>query len=442
MKIDISYKEIWVVAYPIILGSVAQNILNITDTAFLGRVGEIALGGGVLGGLLYHVMLMLGWGMAMGGQIIVARRVGEGSNEAVGRVVEHLLFTLAALALVIIAIASIAYPSFFSMAVKSNLVSDSASSFFGVRLFGLPFAFVTYSFNAFLIGIARTRVITLTSLIAVIVNIFLDYGLIFGNFGLPAMGVRGAALASVIAEVSGATFLLFYISKMNVSRYKLFHFSKFSRRLLGAILDISWPLMLQFCLSIFVWFLFFLIIEKMGETPLAVSNIVRSIYIILMIPIWGFASATNTFVSQYIGKGKSEQVVMLVLKVILITLIAVVALSGLMLIFGEYVVKVYTNDEHIIYATIPVIRVVALAALTMASAFISFNGVSGTGSTRVSFAIELFTLVIYLGWAYLMAITLGKSLSWVWTSEILYGVLVTTISLIYLRTGRWKNRVV
>ncbi len=78
----------------------------------------------------------------------------------------------------------------------------------------------------------------------------------------------------------------------------------------------------------------------------------------------------------------------------------------------------------------------------MASAFISFNGVSGTGSTRVSFAIELFTLLIYLGWAYLMAITLGKSLSWVWTSEILYGVLVTTISLIYLRTGRWKNRVV
>jgi len=442
MKIDISYKEIWVVAYPIILGSVAQNILNITDTAFLGRVGEIALGGGVLGGLLYHVMLMLGWGMAMGGQIIVARRVGEGSNEAVGRVVEHLLFTLALLALLIVAITSIAYPSFFSMAVKSNQVSDSASSFFGIRLLGLPFAFVTYSFNAFLIGIARTRLITLTSFIAVVVNIFLDYGLIFGNFGLPAMGVRGAALASVIAEVSGATFLLIYISKMNVSRNKLFHFSKFSRKLLGAILDISWPLMLQFCLSIFVWFLFFLIIEKMGETPLAVSNIVRSIYIILMLPIWGFASATNTFVSQHIGKGKSDQVMMLVVKVMLITLAAVFTLSGLMLIFGENVVKVYTNDGHIINATVPVIRVIALAALTMASAFISFNGVSGTGSTRVSFAIELFTLLIYLGWAYLMAITLGKSLSWVWTSEILYGVLVTTISLIYLRTGRWKNRVV
>ncbi|MEJ5316268.1 MAG: MATE family efflux transporter [Tenuifilum sp.] len=442
MKLNISYREIWRVAYPIILGSFAQNILNITDTAFLGRVGEIALGGGVLGGLLYHVMLMLGWGMAMGGQIIVARRVGEGANEAVGRVVEHLLFTLGTFAILIMLFAHALYPAFFSIAVRSNLVCNSASSFFGYRLFGLPFAFLTYSLNAFLIGITRTKVITLTSFITVFVNIVLDYGLIFGNFGLPLMGVRGAALASVIAEIAGATFLLVYISRMNVSKYKLFNFSSFSKKLLKSILDISWPLMLQFSLSIFVWFVFFLIIEKMGETPLAVSNIVRSIYIILMIPIWGFASATNSFVSQHIGKGKSDQVVKLVVKVMVITLASVFVLSALILLLGDSIIKIYTNDEHIINATLPVIRVIAIAALTMASAFISFNGVSGTGSTKVSFAIEVFTLTFYLGWAYLIAIILAKSLSLVWTSEVLYGIMVTVISIIYLRTGRWKNRVV
>lgn len=442
MKIDISYKEIWRVAYPIILGSVAQNILNITDTAFLGRVGEIALGGGVLGGLLYHVLLMLGWGMAMGGQIIVARRVGEGANEAVGRVVEHLLITLGAFAILIMLLAYTLHPAFFSIAVKSNHVCNSASSFFGFRFFGLPFAFLTYSMNAFLIGITRTKVITLTSFITVSVNIVLDYGLIFGNFGLPSMGIRGAALASVIAEICGAIFLLVYISRMNVSEYKLFYFPSFSKKLLKSIMDISWPLMLQFSFSIFVWFLFFLIIEKMGETPLAVSNIVRSIYIFLMVPIWGFASATNSFVSQYIGKGKSDQVVMLVLKVMVITLASVFTLSGLVLLLGSDIVKVYTNDEHIIKATLPVIRIIALAALTMASAFISFNGVSGTGSTKVSFTIEVITLTIYLGWAYLIAIILGKSLSFVWTSEVLYGILVTVISITYLRTGRWKKRVV
>jgi len=366
----------------------------------------------------------------MGGQIIVARRVGEGAYEAVGRVVEHLLFTLGAFAFLIILVAYTFHPALFSIAVRSNFVCNSASSFFGYRLFGLPFAFLTYSLNAFLIGITRTKVITLTSFITVSVNIVLDYGSIFGNFGLPAMGIRGAALASVITEICGATFLLAYISRMNVGKCKLFKFSSFSKRLLKSILDISWPLMLQFSLSIFVWFVFFLIIEKVSEIPLAASNIVRSIYIILMIPIWGYASATNSFVSQHIGNGKSDQVVMLVVKVMVITLGSVLALLVLILLLGDSIIKIYPHDEHIIKATLPVIRVIAVAALTMASAFISFNGVSGTGSTKVSFAIEVFTLTIYLGWAYFIAIALGKSLNLVWTSEVLYGILVTVISII------------
>lgn len=442
VRLEVSSKQIWVVAYPIILGSVAQNILNVTDTAFLGRIGEVALGGGVLGGLLYHVLLMLGWGMALGGQIIVARRVGEGANESVGRVIQHLLIALGALAIAVVALAASSHRAFFTLAVESNQVCGAASAYFGIRMVGLPFAFITYSFNAFLIGIARTRVITLTSFITVFVNIVLDYGLIFGKFGLPPMGVKGAALASVIAEIIGSLFLLYYVSRMNVKKYRLFEHSKLSRKIFSSIIGISWPLMLQFFLSIFVWFIFFLIIEKMGETPLAASNVIRSVYIVLMIPIWGFASATNTFVSQQIGKGNSEQVILLVLKVMLLTLAAVTVLLFLILIFGKSILMVYTADEHIISAALPVIKVIALAALTMASAFISFNGVSGTGSTKVSFAIELFTLAVYLGWAYLNAIIIGNNLSWVWTSEILYGVLVTLISLIYLKTGRWKNRVV
>ncbi|HNV52545.1 MAG TPA: MATE family efflux transporter, partial [Tenuifilaceae bacterium] len=67
MLSKISTRQIWGVAYPIILGSIAQNILNVTDTAFLGRLGEVALGGGVIGGLFYHVLLMIGWGTGVGG---------------------------------------------------------------------------------------------------------------------------------------------------------------------------------------------------------------------------------------------------------------------------------------------------------------------------------------------------------------------------------------
>ena len=77
MKTSITYREILLIAYPIIIGSVAQNLLNITDTAFLGRVGPIALGAGAIGGVFYLVAAMLAWGFGIGTQIIIARRKGE-----------------------------------------------------------------------------------------------------------------------------------------------------------------------------------------------------------------------------------------------------------------------------------------------------------------------------------------------------------------------------
>ena len=91
MKTDITYKRIWNVAYPIILGSIAQNLINFTDTAFLGRVGEVALGAGALGGIFYLAIIMLGLGFGTGAQIIIARRFGEKQLKQIGSVVDHSL---------------------------------------------------------------------------------------------------------------------------------------------------------------------------------------------------------------------------------------------------------------------------------------------------------------------------------------------------------------
>ena len=93
-KTNITYSRIWHVAYPIILGSIAQNLINFTDTAFLGRVGEIALGAGAIGGLFYLAVIMLGLGFGIGSQIIIARRLGEKRFKEIGEVVIHTIIFL------------------------------------------------------------------------------------------------------------------------------------------------------------------------------------------------------------------------------------------------------------------------------------------------------------------------------------------------------------
>ena len=255
------------------------------------------------------------------------------------------------------------------------------------------------------------------------------------------MGIAGAALASVIAEATSCVVFVVYTRfKFGYGKYNLFNFAPLNRKLLVRILNVAWPLMFQFFLSIFVWFVFFLFIEKMGEVPLAVSNILRSVYIVLMIPIWGFASATNTFVSQLIGQERSGEVMRLVKKVIMLSMSAVLGLGLICISFPTLILKIYTNNPLLIEQSLPVFNIVAIAAIGMAGAFVMFNGVSGTGNTKVSFAIEVGTLLIYLLWAYLMAIVFKTSLTWVWAAEIIYGIFITSISYWYLKSNKWIGK--
>ena len=193
----ITYNRIWLVAYPIILGSIAQNIINFTDTAFLGRVGEIALGAGAIGGLFYLAVIMLGLGFGTGAQIIIARRLGEGKFKDIGEIVIHTIIFLTFLAILIFILLKYVSVDLLRFSIDSTAIYTDSIAFLDIRAYGIFFAFINMAFRSFYVGIAKTKVITYTTLVLAAVNIFLDYGLIFGNLGMPEMGIRGAALASV-----------------------------------------------------------------------------------------------------------------------------------------------------------------------------------------------------------------------------------------------------
>lgn len=439
-KTNISYLEIWKIAYPIILGSVAQNILNITDTAFLGRVGEIELGAGAIGGIYYYVIIMLGWGFGIGTQIIVARRNGETHYSEIGRTLDHGLFFLLPVATIMFVLIRLYTGEVLENILESDAVIAATAEYIKYRSFGLFFEYTNILFRAFYVGIGKTKVIIMTTSIVAVINILLDYCLIFGNLGFPEMGIGGAALASMIAESCATAFFFIYTFMIFPSkRYELFHFRRFDRKLYFRIIRVSLPMMLQNFLSLASWLAFFLFVEKMGERELAVSNVVRSFYMILMIPVWGFASATNTLVSFLIGSKREDQVISLVSK----TMVIGIAATSLMVIISSFLpelaARIYTDDPALIREALPVIYVVNVSAVLLAGSFIIFSAVSGTGKTQVSLALEVTILVAYLIYVYLMVMVFKADIVMVWTAEILYGLFLGIVSYIYLKTGRWKT---
>ena len=441
MKTSVTYKEIWKIAYPIILGSVVQNIISVTDTAFLGRVGEVELGSAAIGGVFYLTLIMLGFGFSVGAQIIVARRFGENKCNEIGKTIEHSHYFLVALAVLLITSIYPAIPKILDRVLQSKEIVVATNEYLSYRIFGLFFAFINFGFRAFYIGIARTKVITLTTICMALVNVFLDYSLIFGKFGFQEYGIAGAAIASVIAEIIATIFFIIYtIKKVDLKYFGLFRFDRFDFLLLKRVLKVSFPMMMQNFVSFIGWFFFFLFVEKMGQHSLAISNIIRSIYVVMLIPIWGFASATNTLVSFVIGRDRKNEVIPIIFKVIRLSMIGITLLVGFNIIFPELILSIYTNDNSLISDSLPVLYIVSVSAFCIALGFILFSGVSGTGMTKISFIIEAVVIVIYIGVTYLLVNMPNSSIQVVWTIEIIYGLIIGIISYMYLKLGNWQNK--
>lgn len=440
LREEFPYRRIWGVAWPIIIGSAAQTLMNVINTAFISRLGEVALGAGAIAGLIYLTVIMFAWGFGVGSQIVVARRYGEGRLRLMGRTVTHAFLFQWAMALVLFLVLFFGRDVLLNLVVRSEGIRALGEEFLRYRLWGLFFAHTNFAFRSFYVGMARTKVITLTTVVMVLVNIVFDYLLIFGNFGFPELGVSGAALASVLAEVTcSVTFLVYTLTRLEWRRYRMFSFRVLSGRLLVRLLRTALPVMVQNFVTMFAWLAFFLIIEKLGEAELAVSNIVRSVYLILQIPIMGFSSATNTFISYLMGQGRWYDVTSLLGRTLRFCLALVGGLAVVTALLHDPILRIYTQDAHHLELAYPVYMIICTASVLQASAAVLFSAITGTGRTRVGLGVDLIALVVYLSLAWVLGVLPGATLTRVWYVEWVYGLTLSTISLLYLRFGRWQD---
>jgi putative MATE family efflux protein len=436
-----SYRRIWEISLPIILSLLAQNIVNVTDTAFLGRVGEVELGASAIGGLFYISLFMLGFGFGIGGQILIARRNGERNYHEIGKITDNSLYFLMGMGLVLFLLIKFLSPAMLRPLISSDAVYKASTAFLQYRIYGIFFAFGNVLLRAFYIGTTSTRVLIYNAVIMAGTNVVLGYALIFGHFGLPEMGIRGAGLASSISEAVSAIFFFSYTIKMvDLKKYNLFQFGRFNWLIVRKTLEISIFVMFQYFISLAAWFIFFMIIEKMGERPLAISNIIRSAYIVLMIPIFAFGSTTNSLVSNLIGQGKPDQVIPVIKKVALLNFILIGSIVLVSAFLPHLLISVYTSDPDLVNQTIPSFYVIMSALLLFSFSSILFNGVSGTANTATALTIEMITIGLYLIVAYILAVHLKLSIELVWTSEYVYFLMLGLLSFIYLRSGKWRKK--
>lgn len=418
-----------------------QHLIGVIDSMFLGRIGKVELGAAGLGGIYYLSFFMLGFGFSIGAQIIIARRNGEGNYRAVGPVFMQSLFFLIVLAVICVFSVRHSAPLLLAGMIESENVYASTLEYVGWRSYGYVFSFVMLVFRAFFVGTTQTKVLTMNAAVLLVVNTVLDYLLIFGEYGFPAWGIAGAAVASVLAELCALAFLVFYTFIYSSWReYGLFRFYGMKLRLFADVLKTSIWTMLQSFAAMGVWFIFFIAVENLGEEQLAVSNAVRNVSAMLFMFVSAFSTTANSLISNIIGSGGQRHVMPLTKRLVKMCFFIQLPFWLVITLFPSSVLSCFTNDPVLVSAATASLLVMSTSYLLHVPAFIYLAAVTGTGNTRVAMEIEFVALAIYLVSVVFIAVQLRADVAVCWFTEHVYALVLFMLCWHYMKSGKWKNR--
>jgi len=442
MQVKTSYRQIISISAPIMLGSAAQNVVALSDSVFLYHLSEADFAAIGFVGVFYLVVAAIGFGFSKGGQIMIARRMGEGKKEEVGRTFYAMTYYEFGLSIILFLFMQYGCYYFFSLFVNSEVILQKSLEYLDYRSYGVFFSYVGVAIIALYTGVARTSFIIIDTAILAIVNIALNYGLIYGKWGLPAMGIAGAGLASTIAEVVAFVVFMVYIYFDQEARdYKLFNLPKIDLKLIQKQFNLASPIVAQALVGLGSWFVFFSIIEGLGERPLAITNLGRMVYLILSIPCWGFASGVNTLVSNLIGQKKRQAVVPIIWKTAKLCLFTTLLFSIPVVLYPHQLLYPLLGGEDmsLITEARPVFFVLLLVLICFSVGGVFFNGLAGTGATYFGLKIQFWSAVGYLLYIYYIVNHTSAGLPWAWAGEIFYWLAITVITVLYLLSKKWHN---
>lgn len=305
----------------------------------------------------------------------------------------------------------------------------------------MVFAFITAMFRAFYVGTTQTKTLTLNSIVMVLSNVVFNWILIFGHFGCPALGITGAAIGSSLAELVSLIFFVVYTrTRCDRRKYGLDKPVRFEKEELKGMMPVCTWTMIQHTISVSTWFIFFLFIEHLGERALAISNITRGASGLIWVVLQAFSSTCSTLVSNIIGEGHQDKVMSLVKRILKLSYCIVSVMVLIFCLFPQAIARIYTDIPDLVTASVPALIIMSSSYLLNVGGQVFFLAVSGTGSTKTAFRLELVALAVYMVYCTVLIGWIKADVAVCWTAEHVYAGMLLLTSWLYMRSSRWKNR--
>jgi putative MATE family efflux protein len=436
-QLKATYKEILTISLPLILGNLAWTSNGVFDTIFVGNLGKVELDAIGFASIFYSVLFMAGFSFTRGTQMLVARRMGELNKHEVGNIVDTTIIAMLGVALIFFALIRGFTHEILGFMLTNEDIIQKCEVFLSYRIWGLIPSFISFVFIAFYSGIGRTQILAASVAVMTFFNVFLNYGLVYGKFGLPEIGIGGSGMATSISETL-AVLVLFggTFHKSRIHEFFLFKFKQFDGKLMLRMSNIAVPLMLQTLAAVGAWLFLFARIETvLGKDALAISSIFRQLILFFTIPTWSLGSAANTIISNMVGQRDFGSVKLAIRRLSLISLAFALISCALIYFFPEFCIGIFTSKQDI--ALIPmakeIVPVIFVVFVIMSFTNILFNGVISLGDLYIALGIQVVTVIIYIAYFQFMFTTSFVSTFWIWTAEWVYWGAILIACLIFFR---------
>ena len=458
------FQRVLTLAFPIILGNLSRVLMNVVDVAMVGRLGAKSLAAVGLGAVLIWTILSIGVAFRTGVQTVTARRYGQ------KRFIDCGLALNSGLALASIVGVIFAMMGYKMAGVAIRFLIDDpdviplAIVYTQWSFVGAACITIGYAFQGFYNGVERTRIHMEVTIVSNLLNIYLDAGLIFGNarltemlasspvgdisflsvlwspFDFPALGVEGAAIATLCAAV---WMIIHYTLRgftqefrTNYGTYK----GGFNRETLKKEVEVAAPQGFQEVGVTIVYVLFFKIIGMIGIVEVAATEVVFTLAMASFLPAIGFGVACATLVGKALGEEDPERAAVSMLESVRWSVIFMGTMGILFLLFPRPILLIFTNDREVIEMGLVALRILGVVQFFDAVGMTLWFGLSGAGNTLFPAIIDLsLSWGIFLPGSYLLGIVFGYGLIGPWLAFAIYLFLYAICITWKILKGDWKE---
>jgi putative MATE family efflux protein len=425
-------------ALPIIGGMLSQNVLNLVDTAMVGTLGDAALAGVGLGGFANFLFSAFILGISAGVQAMAARRVGEGrlSETAIplnGGLLIALVIAVPWSALLI----TLAW-EYFPVLTNDAAVVEQGVPYLRARLFAMFAMGMNFAFRGYWNAVDKSILYMRTLISMHVINIFLNWVLIFGNLGAPELGAQGAGVASAIATIFGtASYLLLGRS---YARDAGFLHGLPTRDTMKTIIRLAAPAGFQQFFFAAGMTVFLMLVARMGTPELAATKVIIDLILVGILPGIGFGLAAASLAGQALGRGHPDDAKRWGWDVTRIAMVVVAALSLPAVLFPEWILSGFIHEPSTLALAKNPLRVAAGFLFIDSVGMVLMNALMGAGDTkRVMFIGIGFQWVIFLPIIYVIGPIMGLGLVAVFATQAAYrGLQALTFASMWKR-GRWQS---